>query len=57
MRAELIEGARILALCLGAAILYGVLHDLVTAHVCVEYFSIGHPEVIASADPLRLALV
>lgn len=57
MRAEIIAGLRILALCVGAAIAYGVLHDLVTAHVCVEYFSIGHPEVIASENPILLALV
>ncbi len=30
----------IIAMCIGAAIAYGILHDLVTAHLCVEY--IGH---------------
>lgn len=32
----------ILGLSVGLAVAYGVLHDLVTAHVCVEYFTVGH---------------
>jgi hypothetical protein len=47
----------ILNIALAAAILYGVLHDNVTARVCVEYFTIGHPRVIASESPTALALV
>src|ERR1044071_7564566 len=38
-----LEFLRIVALALGAAILNGVLHDQVTARICVEYFTIGHP--------------
>lgn len=40
-----------------AAILYGEIHDQITAHVCAEYFTIGHPRIIASEDPTMLALV
>ena len=29
---------------------------LVTAHVCAEYFTIGHPPVFHTDDPIRLAL-
>jgi hypothetical protein len=47
----------ILNIALAAAILYGVLHDNVTARLCVEYFTIGHPRVIASESPTALALV
>ena len=47
---------RIVALCTVAAILYGVGHDLVTAHVCVEYFTVGHPPVFGTDDPVVLAL-
>ncbi|MCC7495106.1 MAG: hypothetical protein IT204_22350 [Fimbriimonadaceae bacterium] len=54
---ELAERCRILATCVVAAVVYGVLHDLVTAHVCVEYFSRFHPPVIASESPVALALV
>ena len=39
-----------------AAVAYGVLHDLVTAHVCVEYFTIAHPPVFATDSPILLAL-
>jgi hypothetical protein len=47
----------ILNIALVAAILYGVLHDNVTARLCVEYFTVGHPRVIASESPTALALV
>ena len=39
-----------------AAICYGILHDMVTAHLCVEYFTIGHPKIIESESPVVLAL-
>jgi hypothetical protein len=39
------ESVKIIALCVGAAIAYGVLQDQVTARVCVEYFTIGHPPI------------
>lgn len=51
------EALRILLLVVVASILYGILHDLVTAHLCVEYFSIGHAKVIESESPIALALV
>ncbi len=41
---------------IGASVLYGLLHDQVTARVCVEYFTIGHPRVMASKSPTPLAL-
>ena len=47
---------RVIALGLGASILYGILHDQVTARVCVEYFTIGHPRVMESESPTLLAL-
>lgn len=46
----------ILILSVGAACLYGVLHDLVTANVCVEYFTIGHPPLLPTTSPFLLAL-
>jgi hypothetical protein len=39
-----------------AAIVYGILHDQVTAHLCVEYFSIAHPDIFHTASPFLLAL-
>jgi hypothetical protein len=50
------EGIYIVFLCIGAAILYGILHDQVTARVCVEYFTIGHPPVFGTDDPTWLGL-
>ncbi len=38
------------------AVSYGIVHDLVTAHLCVEYFTIGHPVIIESESPVLLAL-
>ena len=47
---------RIIGLCVLAAVLYGVAHDQVTARVCVEYFTIGHPRILATESPTVLGL-
>jgi len=39
-----------------AAIIYGVIHDQVTARICVEYFTIGHARLIDSDSPTVLGL-
>src|SRR6266566_3553662 len=39
-----------------AAVIYGIAHDQVTARICVEYFTIGHPPVFATDDPTLLAI-
>ncbi len=44
-------------LCLFGAIAFGIFHDLFTANICVEYFTIGHKKVIESENPFVLALV
>jgi hypothetical protein len=46
----------ILTVSILAAIIYGILHDLATALVCVEYFTIGHPKLIDSESPILLAV-
>jgi hypothetical protein len=51
-----VESLKILLLSVVAAVAYGILHDQVTARVCVEYFTIGHPPVFATQDPTALAL-
>ena len=51
-----IESLKITFLCIDAAIVYGILHDQVTARVCVEYFTIGHPPVFHTESPTLLAL-
>jgi len=40
-----------------AGIFYGIVHDQITARICVEYFTIGHPQLIDSDSPAVLALV
>lgn len=46
----------IILLCVFAAVVYGVVHDQVTARVCVEYFTVGHPPVFPTDDPTLLGL-
>ena len=52
----MIQAAAIVLLCVLAAILYGIVHDQITARVCVEYFTIGHPRVFATDDPTLLGI-
>lgn len=51
------EAVRIILFAVAAAIAYGILHDQVTAHLCVEYFSIAHPPVVSTQSPFLLAIV
>jgi hypothetical protein len=50
------EAIRIVLFATLAAIGYGVMHDQVTAHLCVEYFTIAHPPVFPTESPFLLAL-
>ena len=50
------ESLKILLLAVAAAILYGILHDQVTARICVEYFTIGHAPIFGTDDPTLLGL-
>jgi len=50
------ESLKIIAMCLLAGALYGVLHDQVTARVCLEYFTVFHPDVFHTQSPTLLAL-
>ena len=46
----------IVALALFAGIAYSILHDQVTARVCVEYFTVGHPRIFPTESPTLLAI-
>ena len=46
----------IVLMCVIAAVAYGIAHDQVTARVCVEYFTIGHPPVFGTDDPTLLGI-
>lgn len=43
-------------LSIACACLYGVLHDQITARICLEYFTVWHPHLIDSTDPTVVAL-
>ena len=47
----------IITICVLAAVVFGIAHDLITAHYCVEYFTVHHPHVVDSKSPLVMALV
>ncbi len=42
--------------CVFAAIVYGIAHDQVTAHLCVEYFSMAHPTILPLTSATLLAI-
>ena len=46
---------KIILLCILSAVVYGILHDQVTARVCVEYFTVGHPPIFHTESPTLLA--
>jgi hypothetical protein len=50
------EFLKIVLFSLLAAIAYGILHDQITAHLCVEYFTIAHPDIFHTTSPFLLAL-
>ena len=50
------QAGLIVLTCVLAAVAYGVAHDQVTARVCVEYFTVGHPPVFPTTDPTLLGL-
>jgi hypothetical protein len=50
------EAVKIVLMSVVASILYGVAHDQVTARICVEYFTVGHPPLFATDSPTMLAL-
>lgn len=50
------EFLKIWFLSIAAAVVYGILHDQITAHICVEYFSVAHPTILPLSSPTLLAL-
>ena len=51
-----VESFKIIALCVGSGVLYGICQDQITARICVEYFTVGHPPILGGiTDPTLLA--
>ncbi|MHB1034354.1 MAG: hypothetical protein ACYC35_04240 [Pirellulales bacterium] len=47
---------KIILLCTVAAVVYGIVHDQITARVCIEYFTIAHPPLFRTTSPTLLAV-
>ena len=56
MKLPFLEPTKIFIACILAAVVYGIAHDMFTAHLCVEYFSVFHPPVFNTDSPTLLAL-
>ncbi|MEW4487584.1 hypothetical protein AB1L42_05850 [Thalassoglobus sp. JC818] len=50
------ESLKIVLLAILASVIYGIVHDQITARICVEYFTIGHPDIFGTDDPTLLGL-
>lgn len=46
----------IVLMCIFTCVAYGIVHDQITARICVEYFTIGHPPIFGTDDPTLLGL-
>jgi hypothetical protein len=51
-----VKKLQIVLLSILAAYTYGVVHDQITARVCVEYFTIAHPPLFHTTSTTLLAL-
>ena len=50
------QSLAIILFCILSAVIYGILHDQITARICVEYFTIGHPPIFDTDDPTLLGI-
>jgi len=57
MRSRFVSFGECVGLAVGTALAIGIVHDMITAHVCVEYFTLFHPQIVDSESPVVLALV
>ncbi|MFK7970823.1 MAG: hypothetical protein AB8F95_10670 [Bacteroidia bacterium] len=51
------ESIKIILVSIVLAVIYGILHDLVTANIAIEYFTVGHPKILESESPFHMALL
>lgn len=50
------EFLKIIAGCILAAIVYGIVHDQITARICIQYFTVFHPPVFPTQSPTLLGI-
>lgn len=48
---------KIVSLCVLAAVLYGIVHDQITARISLEYFTVAHPDIFGTHSPTLLGLI
>ena len=46
----------IILLCMGTAILFGIVHNQFTVRISLEYFTIGHRALISSTSPTLMGI-
>ncbi len=46
----------IVGLTILACVIYGVIHDQLTARLCVEYFTVFHPPIFGTENPTLLGI-
>ena len=44
----------IFLLSIAAAVFYGIVHDHITARICLEYFTVGHPPIFGGTKDVNL---
>ncbi len=42
------QSVKIIGACILAAVIYGIVHDQITARICLEYFTVFHPPILHS---------
>jgi hypothetical protein len=52
-----VEFLKIVVVSILAAVLYGIVHDQVTARICLQNFTVFHPPIFHTETPTLLALV
>jgi hypothetical protein len=52
----LVRKTKIVLLGTAAAVIYGIVHDQITARLCVEYFTIAHPPLFPTDSPTILGI-
>jgi hypothetical protein len=50
------ESVKIVLVCIGASVLYGIAHDQITARICVDYFTVFHPPIFPTQSPTLLGI-
>ncbi|MCK5134062.1 MAG: hypothetical protein KAR40_18170 [Candidatus Sabulitectum sp.] len=50
------QTVKIIFLCTAAVVLYGIAHNQITVRISLEYFTIGHREIIDSTSPTLLGI-